>query len=575
MSSVAQLPPNHTLNQVQNPLAQWNSDELVRTYLRSSMPIVAPGNPVIAQTRLQMLRVRMFELETLRKSIHPATSIEFDRELASVLYKRKLLLWLQFPIRDLPDEILTIIFRFVVWSSVGADEANHHRLYLTWVCRRFRALALSDSTLWNSVWFRDSAPWKRSFAFIERAGTAALDIRIDEKSGPKGTAHDNPPKYPQITVPQIKELLKVLKPRIHQLRILVVVLANIDVVEAFMEGLSKAGPALSLERIEVHRTGQPYLWPREKSEGAGGRLALSEHPIPKLRWLSLNGVTTNWNALPLSNLRTIDLRRMVVQACPNSNRWTEILGASHDLFKLSLDAAGPQLDPKRQRIGHARPADLPSLRDLTIGDMTCIYAVHVLAHMNAPRVMSLALMSLTGQDYGPLLEMLRGRFPEVRMLQLQGLEMAKTDLNMERAVRWFESMPRLKLFRFSQTKPYILDALLADPREYRAPGEMDTRPANGQEDKRPIICPELDTVHFHAQGDADVSTFAKGRKDLGVMLKRVYTPESSHAKIKREEVVRIRASIGQLCVVSHVQMTQEEDAIYEEMANSLGVVRRR
>lgn len=575
MSSLAQLPPSHTLNQTQKPLEQWNSDELIRTYLRSSTEPMAPADPVLLRTRLQMFRVRMFEIERLRLNLRPASSDVFDRELAAIMYKRKILLWFSFPIRDLPDEILTIIFRYVVWSSNGADQATQHRLWLTWVCRRFRAIALSDATLWNSVWFRDSPPWTRSFTFIERANTATLDLRIDEKIGPEGTAHDAPPKYPPITVPQIKELLKILGPKVGQIRILVVVLSDMEVVEAFMEGLSKAGPLSAMERIEVHRTSQPYLWPKDKSEGSGGHLPLSEQPTPKLRWLSLNGVTTNWNALQPSNLRTIDLRRMSVQACPTSERWSEILKLSPDLFKLSLDAAGPQLDPRRQRIGTgARPIDLPCLRDLTIGDMSCLYAAHVLAHMHAPRVMSLSLMSLTGQDYGPLTEMLKGRFREVRMLQLQGFEVGKTDHNMQRAVAWFESMPRLKLLKFSRVRSYLLDALLADPRDYR-PGEMDTRPADGKDDKRPVVCPELDTVHFNTQGPTDMSTFAKGRKDLGVMLKRVYALEAFLKTLKKEEDVRIRENVAELVPMNFPQMTREEDSIYEEMAKSLGVVRRR
>ncbi|KAL1937807.1 hypothetical protein VTO73DRAFT_12826 [Trametes versicolor] len=550
MSYFAQLPPDHILNRSPNPMALWDSEELVKTYLKSSLPIFAPDDRAPIQARLKKL--------------------QFDRDLALMLLERKLLRWSEFPIRDLPDDILTIIFRFVVWSSADAAEGSKHRLYLTWICKRFRALALSDATLWSWVWIRDAAPWERSFTYIQRAGMAPLDIRIDEKCGPKGDAHDNPPKYPRMTVPQIKNLLEVLKPQVGQLRTLIVVLANIEVVEAFMEGLSKAGPLTSLERIEVNRTGSPHLWPKEKCAGAGGHLALSAHPIPKLRELSLWGVTTNWNALPPSNLRTLTLRRIAPEGCPTSDRWMEILRASPGLLKLSLDAAGPQRDTKNLDIRSARLPYLPSLRELTIENMSCVQAAHVLAHMHAPHVMHLSLMLSAREDSGQLVGLLAGRFPEVRMLHLQGLQVAKTDLNTVRTVRWFDSMPHLKMFKFSLTSSHILNALLADPRDYHAQG---TGPADGEEAKRPAICPELDTVLFDKQGEKDVSTLAKGRKDLGVVLKRVYTSDDTGSK--RQERMRIRESVGQVLRVAEdnlQKMTPEEAAVYDEMSESVGIV---
>ncbi|OSD03271.1 hypothetical protein PYCCODRAFT_256026 [Trametes coccinea BRFM310] len=573
--TLAQLPAFHALNHSPTPLEQWDSDELIRTYLKTCQDPKMEPDRELMRARLQMFRVRMFELQHLRTCIRPAVSYEFDRELAAIMYKRKLLLWMSFPIRDLPSEILTTIFRYVVWSSSGADQATQHRLRLTWVCKRFREVALADQTLWNSVWFRDSPPWRRSLAFIERAGTAPLDIRINEKERPEDAPNQTNPHHPIITVPQINTILDVLLPRIRQIRILVVVLEDMDVVETFMRRFATAGPPEILERFEMHRTGAPYLWPQEKSTGQGGHWPLSEHLTPKLRWLSLNGLTIDWNRLPPTNLRTIDLRRMSFQACPTSERWTELLKASPDLYKLSLDAAGPQWTPRRI---HDIPAvRLPHLRDLIIGDMSCLFALHILAHMEAPRVMSLSLMQLTGQDYGPLMEMLTGRFPEVRLLHIQGMELNKTDVNVRRVVRWFESMPRLKLFKFSQTKPYILEALVADPRDYRTDDEREvytpSSSDSGQEaeDARPIICPELDTLYFHSQGEGDMAALTKGRKELGVPFKRVYMPNTNIMHIGQEEVKTIRENVGQFLVIYHMLVTEEEDVIHEEMANSLGL----
>ncbi|KAH9898200.1 hypothetical protein C8Q73DRAFT_683989 [Cubamyces lactineus] len=567
MNPIGQHPAFNHLNGSPAPLRQWDDDTLIRAYLKTCAEPQSEPDPGLFQARLTMFNMRIDELRDLLKK--HGRSIDVERDLAAMLYKRKLLLWMSFPIRDLPTEILTTIFRYVVWSSSGADQATQHRLWLTWVCRRFREVALGDQTLWNSVWFRDSPPWRRSLAFIERAGTAPLDIRINEKERPEGVPENARTNLPIITVPQINLILDALIPRIRQLRILVVVLEDMDVIETFMRRFSDAGPPEILERFEMHRTGTPYLWPPEKSAGSGGYLPLNRHPAPKLRWLSLNGLTIDWNTLPPTNLRTIDLRRMCFQACPTSERWSQMLSASPDLFKLSLDAAGPQWTPRR--LGSIRPVSLPHLRDLIIGDMSCLFALHILAHMEAPRVMSLALMTLTGQDYGPLMEIMTGRFPEVRLLQIQGMELNKTDVNMMRTVKWFESMPRLKLFKFSQTKSYLLEALLADPRQYRAPDEMDVQPAEGGQEVRPVVCPELSAVYFHTQGDGDVLMLAKGRKEIGAPLKKVYMPSTYQTPATTQEMSMIREFVEQCFITPHMVVTEEEDVIHEEMANSLGL----
>ncbi|KAI0830510.1 hypothetical protein BC628DRAFT_873716 [Trametes gibbosa] len=569
-TTISALPPSHTLNQCQSPMEQWDSEELIKVYLKNCVDPKMETDPELMRGRLQMFRVRMIELEKMRAYILPAVSFDFDRELAAVMYKRKLLLWMAFPIRKLPNEILTIIFRYVVWSSTSADQATQHRLWLTWVCKRFREVAIADSTLWNSVWFRDPPPWTRSLIFLERAGTAPLDIRINEKERPEGTPDDVPPPQPPITVAQINLILDKIIPRISQLRIIVIVLENLEVIDTIVRRFSTAGPPEMLERFEIHRTGPPYLWPPSNSSGSGGYHSLSRFPTPKLRWLSLNGLAVDWTTFQPANLRTIDLRRMCVQACPTSISWSRMLAASPDLFKLTLEAATPQL--AGERLGSVRAIELPSLRDLTIGDMSCLYTLNVLAHMSAPRVMSLALVTLIGQDYGPLLEMLTGRFREVRVLQVQNIELNKTDLNLRRCARWFESMPRLKLLKFSTTRPHMLDALLMDPREYRLVNEMDVQvqSADGEE-TRPVICPELDTFYFTSQPGKEVAALVKGRKDIGAPAKRVYTTTGNVPHIPQKELADIRENAGQVCVIHNLHITEEEDIIHEEMANSLGL----
>ncbi|KAI0778380.1 hypothetical protein BD413DRAFT_107003 [Trametes elegans] len=556
------------------PLAQWDADQLVKAYLKAWPEPFRDLDYTLLRARLQMLRTRIVELEQLRNQYPPnRRNVALERDLASVLFKRKILLWLVFPIRDLPTEILNIIFRYVVWSSDGVEQATEHRLTLTWTCRRFRAVALADRTLWNSVWFRDAAPWKRSLAFIERAGNATLDIRINEKErppvpapAPGQPAPPPPPAPPLITVQQINQLLDSLVQKVPQIRILVVILQDMDVVETFLRRFAAAGPPRALERFELHRTGSPLLWPKEKSIGSGGIHPLSAHAAPKLRWLALNGVSIDWNRLQPALIRTLDLRRLSHESCPSSERWSRLLQESPELYKLALDSAAPQWFP--QRGAHVRPVSLPNLRDLTLGNMSCIFAIHTLLHMQVPGVMSLNLVSLIGQDYGPLFEYLSGTFKEVRYLQASSVDIAPTDQNMRRMIRFFDNSPHLKYLKVAQVKSIFLDALVCDPRPTR------NSLAAGEEEQSPVLCPELRTLYFSNHPIGEIISLVQRREHLQVRFKNIYMPSTNQVRLTQEEFEKLRPHADHVESVWPMYVTPEEDAIYDEMANSIGVERK-
>src|SRR6202030_2282743 len=88
--------------------------------------------------------------------------------------KRDMVYWRIFRINELPTEILANIFRYVVWSSPKPHVGVKFRLWITWVCRHWRRIAISDFTLWNAIWIRDVPPHEQSLTWFERAGTAPL-----------------------------------------------------------------------------------------------------------------------------------------------------------------------------------------------------------------------------------------------------------------------------------------------------------------------------------------------------------------------------------------------------------------
>ena len=513
------------------PLKMWDSPTALKQWL-NLLPDPKTELPQdLARNYHIMMRDRISELTTLRKSFDKRGfgSKEVDYELATILYKRKLCLWMTFPIREFPAEILTHIFRYVVWSSTNAEEANFHRLHLTWVCHKFRAVALRDQSLWNSVWTRDRAPWSRSLAFIERAGTSLIDLRIDEKEKRPGS-NEVPPT---ITVDQINHLLDHLLPKISQIRILVVVLHDIKVLEQFQRRFAEGGRPEVLERYELHETGTSGLATRRRNKENEG-IPLSYHPTPKLRWFCINGTSIAWDRFPSCNLRTLDLRRIGVPACPTPGELYNMLRNSPSLFKLSFDAAGPRMG--RDMLLPKSPVFLPNLRELSLADITPSYAVSVLGHIRAPAVRILTFLSLDLSV--SLLNELVGLFPEVRMLSLYSPTTRQDPLDIVQLalLRWFESMPRVQVFKLADhvlhpngPSQHIIDVSTMNPSMNWAPEDVQEfykrqRDAGVAEDalQHPMLWRDLQTFVFQAQAMRSVATFLEKRKAMGYPVNCVY-----------------------------------------------------
>ncbi|RPD82362.1 hypothetical protein L226DRAFT_23918 [Lentinus tigrinus ALCF2SS1-7] len=517
------------------------------------------------KTRLRFLNLSIKDLEFRRLALG-RYSLDIEAVLFRARATRRLLLWQHFPIRQLPEEILSTIFRYAVWSVPGPFEADYTRKSLTSTCKHFREVAIADQTLWNSVWFLDKYPWSRSFTFLERAGTSPLDVRFGDKEFVRAGETVQP-----MTIPQLDYLLDALLPKISQIRIIVVRFESSELVEHFMKRFGEAGAPTSLERYEVHRTSLPYLWPPEKVDSP---IPLNLFPAPRLRWLCLDGVAIDFAKIQWTNLQTVDFRRMCVQSCPTSERFTEMLETSPALYKLSLDAAGPRWT--QRPISGIRRVEVPNLRELLIGDVSCLFSMYMLSHIHAPRLMALSLVHLGGQDYSQTLDMMRGMFPELQMLSIVTLELPKSDAIMRKAVLWLESMPRIKMLKVVATKRTILDAFYQDPTQYWTQMRMDAyirswKEKHGdREVELPVLLPNLEYLYFHKQNPGDeISTLTTGRQALGVPFKKVYIPDIYLQILPADEREKIKNSVGALEAVEGLKPSPTEMDIYREMIRTV------
>ncbi|KAJ7726418.1 hypothetical protein B0H16DRAFT_1384018, partial [Mycena metata] len=397
-------------------------------------------------------------IEQVQKDIHPRQLPEEVR--AQLSFARKSF-WLRyfrlFRITDLPVEIISNIIRFVVWDSM--KRPVDARLRVTWTCKRWREIALSDSTLWNAIWFRAAgARLERAWAWFERARQAPLDVRIN--GGSDGLSHDDDEddisesdalaavteisnQHP-LAAGDIPQILPRLFTKLTTIRMLIIVVNDWESAILVLELLRARGSSgvPLLQRFELHRgmfgdkNRRTSTWPQITIQPFLGGAA-----APSLAYLSLNGVAIDWARSIVANLTTLDIRRLPSTYSPDDARFREILADCPRLQKLSLDGAGPKFQkPDGETMS---PIDLPYMHTLVIADFSLQHAQLLFSQFTAPNVNDLILMNVCGDNYLPLFVQITGAFPKVQLLTTYSIQFSSTPEALSTMTRWLDSMPFL------------------------------------------------------------------------------------------------------------------------------------
>lgn len=462
--------------------------------------------------------------------------------------------WRTFRLHDLPPEIIANIFRYVVWSTGNPAEGVVQRLWLTWVCQLWRELAIGDATLWNAIWFRDPAPYERSFAWFDRAGTAPIDIRLDERNALLGKNEDQRVFTPE----QMSNLLDRLFVKLPQIRMLVVIVDKWAPAVTVLRKLQEAGNAgipINIERLEIYRTGTPNLWvgPDLDNDGHRDPPLLNGGQTRMLNHLCLAGVHVDWDETPLRNLSTLDLRSMPVDVAPSLERFRALLRECPMLTRLALDGSGPR--PTEKPFDHI-PVDLLHLKTLVLGSFSLPYACFIVSQLNAPHLLDLTLMALSGTDYVPLIKLLTPKFTEVRLLTLYGVQVQMTPLGKAAMARWFLAMPDLAYVRIAQLKTSVLKLLLDDPGKYMQLNDTSNYPSGD------AFCPNLKTLEVQAMPYATIVDFCRRRTEMALPITKIYlNPPWAHT-LSVQEVRELR-SVAAVYVAPVGTNTVEENELLQ------------
>ncbi|KAF8899034.1 hypothetical protein BD779DRAFT_1431539 [Infundibulicybe gibba] len=550
-----------------HPQAQASSQHLplstivahqVRSFLNAWVPHPLTRHE-IAEIRLDCLKRRreIDNIQAARARIHPVTNLNLDTRLFLARSQYEIAYCRIFRFNDLPTEIINNIYRYVVWSAPHPHAGIISRLWITWTCKRWRTIATQDSTLWNAIWFRDRHPFNRSFAWLDRAGTAPLDIRINDKEGHKFTGSE------------MEELLDRLFTKVSHIRMLIVIIEDWEPVLTVLDKLravATSGVPLTIERFELHRTGSPYVQP-----GRGYKPSSFRQPMPlfggahapTLKYFSVNGVYIDWHKSTLTNLTTIDIRRIPLERSPGILRFRDLLSSSPSLYKLCLDGAGPQWQPDDAH--GLTPVELPNLKVLVVADFSLHYGFYLFSHISAPKVVDLTLMNFVGEDYSPLFALITPKFPAVKLLTVYSIEPSTTPRGVFVMVKWLESMPLLRYLRIANIKKSFLELFLYNAQQmslHLSATQLYHAGIDGDPDTHPL-CPSLVTIECQAVSPDLLAAWGRVRRDIKAPLQKIYVSREMASAMKPPQHYAL-AAVAQLAYLDYGARTPEEDEILRE-----------
>ncbi|KAF9015650.1 hypothetical protein BDQ17DRAFT_59122 [Cyathus striatus] len=457
-----------------------------------------------------------------------------------------------FRVNDLPTEVLTNILRYSIWAAADPREGVNWRLWTSWVCQRWRTTVLGDSTLWNAIWFRDPPHFERSFTWLDRAGTAPLDVRFNDT-----------PTY-KFTPEEMDNLLNKILLKLSTIRMLIVIVGDWKVALTIIDRLKIVGTEnipVIFERFELHRDGPPLV-----ERGPGYELEALREPIPlfggavvpTLNYFSINGIHIDWTKSYFKNLTTIDIRRISSERAPSLYRFREMLASSPTLRKLILDGAGPGLDHNCMSMSLS-PIVLSELKVLVFANFNPSYGLYILSQFQAPNVVDLTLMDFDGFDYGPFYLRLSTCFPRVQLLTFWNAHSNWTDRAHQCMIKWLDALPSVTYLRMSRIREPLLNMFLYDAK---------TLAYASSESSRKVLCPKLRVIEFHGldspSGPDLFIKWVSKRREIGCPIQKVYILKKLAITFKNHQYNALIATGVSISILPEGGITPEEAEITGE-----------
>ena len=501
--STSEMNDEHPRVQRENKLLARRVTELLASWISQ---LIGPM-PLRREEMLNYTITLKDEITFLEQERCKSYSQENFQKSVVARARRQLYLWLNFPINELPAELLAHVFHFVVIAPIDRT-LTANRLKLSGVCRRWRNVFICTPLLWSSIFIHDHPPYRFSSISLDRAGWVPLEVGIDMRDN----FWDGNEQKHSIIPSHMSILMNILTPRVPQIRKLSLLTDTWAPMIVVLNRLQSGPVPVLLERLELHRTGSPYVAlsgiPRQLLVPA----RLFRGHMPSLRYLRLDGVHLNWQLSSLRKLRVLEMRRMAMEVMPSVKVFREILINSPEVHTLIFQAAGPRW--VKQELSTWSKLSLRSLHTLYLGDFVAGYAEFITALFESPFLRRLSLDTLDGGDYTPLLRLMTNAFPMLTVLTIRHLEMSDTKETEDVIWEWLCSMPKLKFLKISRVTDRFFGALLRHP-------QLMSGCIGGGTDMQPV-CPVLKDVEFVDNNFQMASRLLDSRRELGVPLRHVF-----------------------------------------------------
>lgn len=473
-------------------------------------------------------------LEREKERIAPEVNAKLEMTLFMSRVEYRATFGRTFRLRDLPAEIICLIFREVVLTATDPIRGQVARANITSVCRLWRKVATEDPILWNKIsfkWMGKESSIDTALTCFKYAGNAPKDIRITDG----GNTHPMPATI-------MAKILKVIQLQWHTTRLLVVTCRDWNPCLLVLDSLRLIGHIrlpFIMKHLEVHRTGSPYIQIGKGYEPENYRTPMSLFDgghLPSLTQFSISGVHLDWAKSRLENLTVLDLRRLPLDKAPTVAQFRGFLSNSPMLEKMILDGAGPQWN------GHASSFDEPPivlehLASLALADFSAPYCNYIITMFTAPQLRDLTLMNFVQQDYTQLFITLTGRFKEVKVLTLFNVEFSRTVEGANPppiepaaraiAIKWLSSMPLTTYIRLGNlSKPFI--------ELFYAWINADGVEVPEDDPAALPICHNIQVLEWQLMEGQVICDWVTKRKQMGCMLRQGYVSQVTAASTPKE-----------------------------------------
>ncbi|TDL28130.1 hypothetical protein BD410DRAFT_345973 [Rickenella mellea] len=447
--------------------------------------------------------------------------------------RRRIHLWMTFPINRLPTEILLHIFELAL-LMIPPTRMTITRLSLIHVCSQWRAIALSRPSLWSNIPVIDRSPFRVSQMCFSLAKSTPLVLWVDRRD-PTWDGNEDA----QAQAVDMNAIMDIVVPRVGHTREIHLTADTWTATLIALSRLRDAPAPLLLESFSIIRSGNPYV-----QLGPGFTPAEFHTPVvlfggtaPRLTHVRLEGVHVDWARSPLRNLHSLDLRKMAMEVMIPLPAFRDMLRGSPLLKTITFAGSGPKW----------MPAELPAWSRVTLANLLTLniasvmveYAEYVLDLFSAPRLRQLSLAKIRG-FYASMVKKLTSAYPELTTLILDEFYIQDTPESREVISKWMRSMPKLRHLKLRNFSGCLFICLLSK-----------TQPVEHPRRSLTVVCPHLESLHLEDVNYQAVYNFVLGRASMNAGIRCLILRWVQTDMFTSEQMMLLRLVVPSVIMEDH------------------------